>query len=69
MKLKCVIIDDEPIARQLIAGVINNIDYPELLCEAENLAKALWPLMDTGPCYAMQKTPATDVVVVVVGLN
>jgi len=41
MKLKCVIIDDEPIARQLIAEFIDDIDYLELLGEAENPAKAL----------------------------
>jgi DNA-binding LytR/AlgR family response regulator len=41
MKLKCVIIDDEPIARQLIAEFIEDIDYLELLGEAENPAKAL----------------------------
>ena len=41
MKLKCVIIDDEPIARQLIAEFMEDIDYLELLGEAENPAKAL----------------------------
>jgi DNA-binding LytR/AlgR family response regulator len=46
MKLKCVIIDDEPIARQLIAEFIADIDYLELLGEAENPAKALGLLTD-----------------------
>ncbi len=41
MKLKCVIIDDEPIARQLIAEFMDDIDYLELLGEAENPAKAI----------------------------
>ena|ERR1700733_9889523 len=41
MKLKCVIIDDEPIARQLIAEFVDDIDYLELLGEAENPAKAI----------------------------
>ena len=41
MKLKCVIIDDEPIARQLIAEFIDDIDYLELLGDAENPAKAI----------------------------
>jgi DNA-binding LytR/AlgR family response regulator len=41
MKLKCIIIDDEPIARQLISEFIDDIDYLELLGEAENPAKAL----------------------------
>ena len=46
MKIKCVIIDDEPIARQLIAEFIADIDYLELLGEAENPAKALGLLTD-----------------------
>jgi DNA-binding LytR/AlgR family response regulator len=46
MKLKCVIIDDEPIARQLIAEFIADIDYLELLGEAENPARALGLLTD-----------------------
>src|SRR5215469_8694808 len=41
MKLKCVIIDDEPMARQLIAEFVGDIDYLELIGEAENPAKAL----------------------------
>jgi len=41
MKLKCIIIDDEPIARQLIAEFVDDIDYLELLGEAENPAKAI----------------------------
>ena len=41
MKLKCIIIDDEPIARQLIAEFVGDIDYLELLGEAENPAKAI----------------------------
>src|ERR1700679_4092047 len=41
MKLKCIIIDDEPIARQLIAEFMDDIDYLELLGEAENPAKAI----------------------------
>jgi len=30
MKLKCIIIDDEPIARKLIAEFIEDIDFLEL---------------------------------------
>lgn len=41
MKVKCVIIDDEPIARQLIAEFVEDIDYLELIGEAENPAKAI----------------------------
>ncbi len=41
MKLKCVIIDDEPMARQLIAEFVADIAYLELLGEAENPARAI----------------------------
>jgi DNA-binding LytR/AlgR family response regulator len=41
MKLKCVIIDDEPIARKLIQEFIEDIDYLELVGQAENPAKAI----------------------------
>ena len=40
-KLKCVIIDDEPIARKVLAEFIDDIDYLELTGEAENPTKAL----------------------------
>src|ERR1700753_2118995 len=41
MKLKCIIIDDEPIARKLIEEFIEDIEYLELVGQAENPAKAL----------------------------
>jgi DNA-binding LytR/AlgR family response regulator len=41
MKLKCVIIDDEPIARKLIEEFIEDIDFLELVGQAENPAKAI----------------------------
>jgi len=41
MKLKCLIIDDEPIARKLIEEFISDIDYLELIGQAENPAKAI----------------------------
>ncbi len=41
MKLKCIIIDDEPIARKLIEEFISDIDYLELVGQAENPAKAI----------------------------
>jgi DNA-binding LytR/AlgR family response regulator len=41
MKLKCVIIDDEPIARKLIEEFISDIDFLELVGQAENPAKAI----------------------------
>jgi DNA-binding LytR/AlgR family response regulator len=46
MKLKCVIIDDEPIARRLIEEFIEDIDYLELVGQAENPAKAIRVLTD-----------------------
>jgi DNA-binding LytR/AlgR family response regulator len=41
MKLKCIIIDDEPIARKLIEEFIEDIDFLELVGQAENPAKAI----------------------------
>ncbi len=41
MKLKCVIIDDEPIARKLIEEFIGDIDFLELVGQAENPARAI----------------------------
>jgi DNA-binding LytR/AlgR family response regulator len=41
MKLKCIIIDDEPIARKLIEEFISDIDFLELAGQAENPAKAI----------------------------
>ncbi len=41
MKLKCVIIDDEPIARKVLREFIADIDFLELIGEAENPLKAM----------------------------
>ena len=41
MKLKCLIIDDEPAARRLIEEFISDIDFLELSGQAENPAKAI----------------------------
>jgi len=41
MKLKCIIIDDEPIARRLIEEFVGDIDFLELVGQAENPAKAI----------------------------
>jgi DNA-binding LytR/AlgR family response regulator len=41
MKLKCIIIDDEPIARKLIEEFVGDIDFLELVGQAENPAKAI----------------------------
>jgi DNA-binding LytR/AlgR family response regulator len=41
MKLKCIVIDDEPIARKLVQEFIEEIDYLEWVGQAENPLKAL----------------------------
>jgi DNA-binding LytR/AlgR family response regulator len=41
MKLKCIIIDDEPIARKVLQEFIEEIDYLELVGQAENPLKAM----------------------------
>jgi len=41
MKLKCIIIDDEPIARKVLQEFIEEIDYLELAGQAENSLKAM----------------------------
>jgi DNA-binding LytR/AlgR family response regulator len=46
MKLKCIIIDDEPIARKILQEFIEEIDYLELTGQAENPLKAMAFLND-----------------------
>ncbi|HXD77051.1 MAG TPA: LytTR family DNA-binding domain-containing protein [Puia sp.] len=41
MKLKCVIVDDEPIARKVLQEYIEEIDFLELAGQAENPVKAM----------------------------
>lgn len=41
MKLKCIIIDDEPIARKVLQEFIEEINYLELTGQAENPLKAI----------------------------
>jgi len=41
MKLKCIIIDDEPVARKILQEFIEDIDFLELVGEAENPLKAM----------------------------
>jgi DNA-binding LytR/AlgR family response regulator len=41
MKLKCIIIDDEPIARKVLQEFIEEIDYLALVGQAENPLKAM----------------------------
>ena len=41
MKLKCIIIDDEPMARKILQEFIEEIDYLELTGQAENPLKAV----------------------------
>src|SRR5215831_735994 len=46
MKLKCVIIDDEPIARKILEEFIEEISFLELTGKAENPVKAAALLLD-----------------------
>lgn len=46
MKLKCIIIDDEPIARKVLQEFVEEIDYLELVGQAENPLKAI-PLLNS----------------------
>lgn len=46
MKLKCIIIDDEPIARKVLQEFIEDIYYLELTGQAENPLKAMTLLRD-----------------------
>jgi DNA-binding LytR/AlgR family response regulator len=41
MKLKCLIVDDEPVARKVLAEFIEDIDWLELAGQAENPLKAM----------------------------
>lgn len=45
MKLKCIIIEDEPVARKVLQEFIEEIDFLELKGYAENPLKAM-PLLD-----------------------
>ncbi|HMG81571.1 MAG TPA: LytTR family DNA-binding domain-containing protein [Ferruginibacter sp.] len=45
MKLKCIIIDDEPIARKVLQEFIEEIDYLELVGQVEDPLKAM-PLLN-----------------------
>jgi DNA-binding LytR/AlgR family response regulator len=45
MKLKCIIIEDEPVARKILQEFVEEIEYLELKGAAENPLKAM-PLLD-----------------------
>jgi DNA-binding LytR/AlgR family response regulator len=45
MKMKCIIVDDEPVARKILQEYIEEIDYLELIGQAENPLKAM-PLLN-----------------------
>ena len=47
MKLKCIIIDDEPVARKVLQEFIEDIDYLALVGQAENPLKAMTMLSDS----------------------
>lgn len=46
MKLKCIIIDDEPVARKVLQEFIEEIDYLELVGQAQNPIEAMSMLND-----------------------
>jgi DNA-binding LytR/AlgR family response regulator len=46
MRLKCIIIDDEPIARKVLQEFVEEIEYLELTGQAENPLKAMSLLND-----------------------
>ena len=46
MKLKCIIVDDEPVARRVLQEFVEEIDYLELMGQAENPLKAIQLLND-----------------------
>ncbi len=46
MKLKCIIVEDEPIARKVLQEFVDEIDYLELKGQAENPLKAIPLLQD-----------------------
>jgi len=48
MKFKCLIIDDEPVARKILEEFIEEIDYLELAGQAENPVRAMNFLHDHG---------------------
>jgi DNA-binding LytR/AlgR family response regulator len=41
MKLKCIIVDDEPVARKILAEFTEDVDFLELVGQAENPLKAM----------------------------
>ena len=49
MKLKCIIIDDEPIARKVLREFVEELDYLDLIGEAENPLSALLVIKEQDP--------------------
>ena len=52
MKLKCIVVDDEPVARKVLQEYIEDIDFLELTGKAENPLKAN-VLLNQGPVDLM----------------
>lgn len=46
MKTKCMIVDDEPLARDLIRGHIEKLENFEIVAECDNAMKALSTLRE-----------------------
>ena len=57
MKLKCIIIDDEPIARKVIEEFVEDIEYLELTGQAED------------PLKAMQLLESNDIDIIFLDIN
>lgn len=47
MKLNCLVVDDEFLARQLMEGYVRNVPYLELVCLCESALEALQVLQET----------------------
>jgi DNA-binding LytR/AlgR family response regulator len=46
LKLKCIVVDDEFLARQLLEGYVQNVPYLELVCLCESAIEALQVLQE-----------------------
>jgi hypothetical protein len=52
MKLKCIIVDDEPVARKLLQEYIEDISFLEIAGEADNpLKPRLFSLVNLSTLY------------------
>lgn len=59
-KMKCIIIDDEPLARKVIREYISEIDFLELAAEAESIDEIRPALADTDLIFLDVQMPGTN---------